>query len=36
LVDAQEREHREAFLDSWFSPEGQAGLRAVAERLRKR
>jgi enoyl-CoA hydratase/carnithine racemase len=36
IVDAQEREHREAFLDSWHSPEAQAGLRAVAERLRKR
>ena len=36
IVDAQEREHRDAFLDSWFSPEGQAGLSAVAERLRKR
>ena len=36
IVDAQEREHQEAFLDSWYSPEGQAGLHAVAERLRKR
>lgn len=36
IVDAQERAHREAFLDSWFSPEGQAGLTAVAERLRRR
>ena len=36
LVEAEEREHREAFLDSWGSPEAQAGLRAVAERLRKR
>ncbi len=36
IVDAQEQEHREAFLDSWFSPEGQAGLKAVAERLRRR
>jgi len=36
LVDAEEREHREAFLDSWFSPEAQAGLKAVAERLQRR
>jgi 3,2-trans-enoyl-CoA isomerase len=36
IVAAQEREHREAFLDSWHSPEAQAGLQAVAERLRKR
>ena len=36
IVDAEEKEHREAFLDSWHSPEGQRGLRAVAERLRKR
>ena len=36
IVDAQEQAHREAFLDSWHSPEGQAGLRAVADRLRKR
>ncbi len=36
IVAAQEREHREAFLDSWYSEEGQAGLRSVAERLKRR
>lgn len=36
IVEAEEAEHREAFLDSWHSPEAQAGLKAVAERLRKR